>query len=553
VSSGTRSRSIVGAAALIAVLTVVSRLAGFGRTTVFAWTVGDTALGDAYLAANTLPNIIFELVAGGALAGLVVPLLAPAVEAGDRERAGRITSALLGWVLVLLVPVALLVALGAEPLIRTIMPAGTPEELTTGAGMLRVFAPQLPLYGIGVVLTGVLQAHRRFAWPVIAPLLSSLVVIGVYLTFALTEGLRTDLGDVSGNGLLILSIGTTCGVVVLSGCLLPAVHALRLPLRPTLRLPDDARRAVIRLGWAGLVTVGAQQLALLVVIGQAGGGPKGSLVLFNLAQAVFLLPWAVLAVPLATAAYPRLTTADDAGYRRLLARTARSTALAGWLGAGALVAVAVPAGAFFVGGPKLTTGILAFAPGLIGYGLFALLSRALYARGRTTEVARATALSWGLVALLAAGLSAGTAPEHRVLVLGLAHSAGMLLLGALLLLSVRRINGPATLAGLGRTLTAGLVAATAAGAAGYAVGTIFDPTPARPVAVLQGMLCGFVGLAVFLGIAYVLDRDQVRTLARRGGTPPGSPASGTLPDDESLPDGENDARAPAARDGGDRT
>ena len=50
--------------------------------------------------------------------------------------------------------------------------------------MLRVFAPQLPLYGLGIVLTGVLQAHHRFAWPVIAPLLSSVTVIGAYLSYA---------------------------------------------------------------------------------------------------------------------------------------------------------------------------------------------------------------------------------------------------------------------------------------------------------------------------------------------------------------------------------
>lgn len=71
---------IAGAAALITVLTVVARIAGFGRTFVFLHTVGHGPLGDIYNAANTIPNIVFELVAGGALASLVVPLLA-----GDRK------------------------------------------------------------------------------------------------------------------------------------------------------------------------------------------------------------------------------------------------------------------------------------------------------------------------------------------------------------------------------------------------------------------------------------------------------------------------------------
>ncbi|MDP9795896.1 putative peptidoglycan lipid II flippase [Catenuloplanes nepalensis] len=542
-----RSRTVVGAAALIAVLTVVSRVAGFARTTVFAWTVGPTDLGDTYLAANTLPNIIFELVAGGVLASLVVPLLAKPVEDGDRERVGRITSALLGWVLVLLIPVAVVVALAAGPLVTLIMPEASPAELATGARMLRVFAPQLPLYGVGVVLTGVLQAHRRFAWPVIAPLLSSITVIAVYAAFALTEGPRTGIAEVSRTGESVLSVGTTCGVVVLSGCLLIPVIGLRLPIRVTLSLPDDSRRQIVTLGWAGLVTVGAQQLALLVVIGQASGGPDGSTVLFNLAQTVFLLPWAVLAVPLATAAYPSLTVADDRAYTDLLARTARQITLISCLGAAGLVAVAIPAAGLLAGDPALAKGIVAFAPGLIGYGLFALLSRALYARGRAPAVAAATAVGWAVVAALAFTLANTTAPEDRVLVLGLAHTAGMLVLGVLLLAAVRRTAGPDALAGLARTLPAGLLGAITAGTAGYALAALTDPTPAPGFAMLQGMLCGFVGVAVFLGVALVLDRDQVTKLARRGGARPGAPESGT------LPDGENDARTPAARDGGDRT
>jgi putative peptidoglycan lipid II flippase len=170
---------VAGAAALIAGFTVLARIAGVGRTVVFAKTVGVTELGGIYLAANTLPNIIFELVAGGAMASLVVPLLAGAVQAGDHRTVARTASALLTWVLALLVPAAILLAVLAQPIVE-LLPGDAQVDLA--AGMLRVFAPQLPLYGLGIVLTGVLQAHRRFAWPVIAPLLSSVVVRTAYVT-----------------------------------------------------------------------------------------------------------------------------------------------------------------------------------------------------------------------------------------------------------------------------------------------------------------------------------------------------------------------------------
>ena len=104
----TTARKVAGAAALITVLTVVARIAGFARTFVFLHTVGKHNLADIYNAANTIPNIVFELVAGGALASLVVPLLAGHVATGDRDRVNAVTSALLTWVLVLLVPIALL-------------------------------------------------------------------------------------------------------------------------------------------------------------------------------------------------------------------------------------------------------------------------------------------------------------------------------------------------------------------------------------------------------------------------------------------------------------
>ena len=91
----------------------------------------------------------------------------------------------------------MLVALVAGPIVRLLPATGDPGQLDAGARMLRVFAPQLPLYGIGIVLTGVLQAHRRFAWPVLAPLLSSVTVIAAYLAFAAVDGAQADLAGLS--------------------------------------------------------------------------------------------------------------------------------------------------------------------------------------------------------------------------------------------------------------------------------------------------------------------------------------------------------------------
>lgn len=543
---------IAGAAALIAVLTVVARAAGFGRTMVFAWAVGDNDLGDIYLAANLIPNIVFELVAGGALASLVVPLLAGAVAAGDRAAVARTTATLLTWSLTLLVPLALVMALAAPQIIDLLGADATAQEVTVGAQMLQIFAPQLPLYGIGIVLTGVLQAHRRFAWPVLAPLLSSVTVAAAYVTFAGVAGRGTRVAELGTPGLLVLAVGTTLGVAVLAGCLVPPVSRLGIRVRPGWRFEAGARARVGGLAAAGAVTVGAQQLAMLVVLWRGQAGPEGSWVLFTLAQTIFLVPWAVLAVPVATAAYPGLAEAAATGrvarYRATLATTTRAVLLLSLLGAAVLAGLAVPiatligllmpasGGAGVASGAdsvdRLAAGIAGFAPGLAGYGLFAVLSRALYARGDTGPAAAAAATGWAVVAGAAVVLAAALPAGQRVLALTAANAIGMTVLGAGLLLAVARrvpgrrgaASGPgrppagqeSALAGLPRAALAAVLAAGSATVAGRLVAAWSVPAAHPPPAggvLASGMLAGVAVGVVFTAVAWTLDRGDVQPMA----------------------------------------
>ncbi|MGB2569884.1 murein biosynthesis integral membrane protein MurJ [Micromonospora citrea] len=514
---------VAGAAALIAVLTVVARLAGFGRTAVFTWTLAPTDLGGAYVVANAVPNVIFEIVAGGALASLVVPLLAGPVAAGDRRAVNATTGALLTWTLTLLVPLALLVALAAGPIVGLLGEGLSDAQQASGERMLRIFAPQVPLYGVGIVLTGVLQAHRRFAWPVIAPLLSSVTVIIVYLTFTVAEGRLATVGGVSRGGELILSGGTTAGVVVLSLSLLVPLRRLGLRLRPGYGFPADARARVGGLAVAGAVTVTTQQIALVVSLNQVTYGATTNPGVYQLAQTVYLLPWAVLAVPLAVAAYPTLAAAraadDEEAYRRTLAPAVRGVLVFSSLGAAALVGVAAPIGWFFFppdAAPAAAAAIAGFAPGLLGYGLFAVLTRALYARGETRTATWATAVGWLAVPVAVLLLGALLPLPDRVLAVALANSAGMLLLGGLLLLAVARSAGRPALAGVGRAAAAGLAAATLAAPAGAATaGWLADlggGTPTTAGALVQGMLSGAVVGVVFLAVAWLTDRPDVQPL-----------------------------------------
>ncbi|MGB9377598.1 MAG: lipid II flippase MurJ, partial [Mycobacteriales bacterium] len=366
-------RSVAGAALLIAALTALARVAGFGRIVAFGRTVGPTCLGDTYQAVNTLPNIVFEVVAGGALASLVVPLLAGAATTADQSRVRAGASALLTWTLLVLTPLAVLLAAFAEPLARILLSSKTgcgEDAVRVGASMLRVFAPQVPLYGVGIVLTGILQAHRRFGGPAVAPLLSSLVVIGAYVTFALVAPTGADVATVTTAEQLILSVGTTLGVVALTLSLLWPLARTGLRLRPRLRFPAGMAARAAALAGAGTVALAAQQAAVAVTLLLANGRgvPVGRMTAFTFAQTMFLLPWAILAVPIATSVFPQLSsrweTGDRAGYLRSIAGSLRAVLLVCALATAALIAAARPAARVLLQGAPGQSSVTPLAVGI---------------------------------------------------------------------------------------------------------------------------------------------------------------------------------------------
>ncbi len=520
-------RGLAGAALLIGVITILARLAGFGRIVVFSQTVGTSCLSQAYYTANQVPNIVFEIVAGGALASMVVPVLAGPIERGDREHVRRTASALLTWMAVGLIPLTALGMLLAHPIMNALVQKnldGCSRAGVVGVGtdLLVVFAPQIMLYGFAVVLYGVLQAHRRFTAPAVAPLVSSLLVIGVYLAYVpLGRGRENDLAGLPKSAELMLSLGTTAGVVVLVVTAGVAAVRLRLRIRPTLRFPADTAARVRRLALAGLATVGAQQLSAVAVVSLSGRGTRGALADYQYAWAIFLLPWAVLAVPIATSAFPTLSARMSGGeteaFDRITAATTRAVILVSCAGAAVLAAIAVPAARFLdhdAVPAVLSRAVLFFAPGLIGYGLVAHLGRVLFACHRGRASAAATVAGW-LVVVAADIVLVLSLPRGWVVAgLALGNSVGMTVAGVLLLGALVRVRGARVLAGLGRAALGGVAGGLAGGAAGYGVGALIGaagPVASIGVAALTALVAG----VVFLMITFVLDGPDVRAVIGR--------------------------------------
>jgi len=532
-SARQRSGGIGRAAVLIGAITMLARVIGFGRQVVFAHTVQASCLGTAYTTANMVPNIIYDIVAGGALTAVVVPVLAgpataglAAASAADREQVRQISSALFSWAVLLLVPVSALVAVIARPLVSVLL-GGTPgcpraAMVAMGARMLAAFAPQILLYGLAVVLYGVLQSHRRFAAPALAPVLSSLVVIGAYFWFGeVGNGYQDMLRPVPTLAWVVLAAGTTAGVAALVATpLIPAVR-LRLRLRPVLRFPDGVGTRVRSLAAAGVATLIAQDASVAVVIVLANSrGGNGALVLYSFAWAVFFVPYAVLAVPIATSAFPELSARDDR-FDATSATSTRAVIVASWLGVAGMAGSCVPLARVFqshVGqsadARQLAIALAAFAPGLVGYGLTANLSRVLYAYGRSRAAAVAVSGGWLLVIAADLLIVPFVARNSVVPWLGAGTTIGLTVSGVALLILVRRARGKDALRGCARAALAGLAGAVAGTAAGLGVALGFPATGFLPNVALTLLASAAAGVAFFAVLA-VADGGDLRAVVRR--------------------------------------
>ena len=233
-SKGVQHRGIpmlVRAAGMIALITILARIAGFVRYLVFGSTVGAGDIGTAYATANLVPNVLFEAAAGGALAGMVIPLIA-GLDLVRGARSGQIVSAILTWTLLVTGVLAAAVALGAPLIAQVVFGSGSQSfnapGIELGTRLLRVFAPQLPLYGITIVLGASLQAQRRFFWPAFVPLLSSLVVMGTYYLYRAAVPASVSIASLNASGEFWLGWGTTLGVAAMALSLIHISEPTRL-------------------------------------------------------------------------------------------------------------------------------------------------------------------------------------------------------------------------------------------------------------------------------------------------------------------------------------
>lgn len=499
---------------MITLATALSRVTGFVRVVVVAGAMGTTFLANTYQTANTAPNVVFELVAAGVLTSIFVPTFVEYLVRGEREEGWEAGNALASVALVGLAAIALVLAFAAPLVMRLLTigvedPALRAREVELGATFLRLFAPQVAFYGAGMIMTGALHAHRRFALPAIAPLLNNVVVIAVYLTYAaMRAGRPPSVATITDGETLVLGLGTTLGVVAMTACLVPQLVRMGWRFRFRFDLSHPAVRKGARLGAWALGYAGGYQAGLIVVL-MLANRVEGGVAAYQWAYTFFYLPHALFAVPifsvLFTAMSEHVARSEPAGVQEklrdglgMLVFVLAPVAVALLVLAGPIATLTLRYGAMTEAGAELVARCLgAFAIGLPAYSIFLVFTRAFYAIGDTKTPAivnagsvAASSIAGALLFVaapggwevpgLAAGHSIGFAAGAAVLSGVFARKAGRLR-STQLMASTLRSTGTALAAGLVMAFVAwfvpgdGLgpalvtvVAAAVAGGAAYA-------------------------------------------------------------------------------------
>lgn len=444
------TNSLVGSA-----WTLVSRLTGLARAVVVAAVLGPTLFGDLYQQANSLPNLVFELLTGSLFVSLVVPPLVRHLDAGGSAAAARVAGGFL-TVSLLAAGVAAVLVTAAAPLVLGLLSAGVPGGVQRAdpaaawllLGLLMVQAPLYVLAGVGVAAQ---NARGAFGLAAAAPCLEN---VGIMVTLA-AHAAVFGVGTAEGRGLAgvaVLGGGTTAAVGLHAAVQWLGARHHGLTLRPTRGWRDPEVRAVVRMavpsvGHAAINV--ARYFAILVVAAAVPGG----VVAFGLAYAFYGLPVALGAKPVSQAALPELSRAhhegDPTGYAHTFDRAL-----------GVVLFVTVPAAtgyallsesvAAVVGFGEMASPqarsmislvLLGISFGVVGAAAVNFGTQAAYAQGDARRPLVATAVRAGItLPILGAGL-AMVDGALLLLVIGAAVTVSDLAAGIWLTGRVRRSLG----------------------------------------------------------------------------------------------------------------
>lgn len=519
-------------ATTLAIGTVASRLTGLIRliALIIALGVAEGRLADTFNIANTLPNILYDLILGGVISAAFVPLVVEALRidvAGDAGEDGRRqVGTLVGTALFALLTTSVVAALGAPLVVRVFASRAGAQAGAQGAlatYLFRFFAFQILFYGAAAIASGLLNVRGRFAASGFAPVANNVVATVVFLAFAAGER-RADLG-VSSGGRLLLGLGTTAAVAAMALVQVVPVRRAFGPLHLRVSFTHPLIRRFVRLSAWTVLYVAISHVGLAIALFLANG-VTGGVSAFTYAIAFYQLPCGVLAVSVITALVPVLAKdaaeGDMAAFGHRLSRGVKLTVALMLPATVAYVIVAHPLMRVLLAHRGVTVAsadyvarilqllILSLAP----FSLWLLFVRAFYSLQDARTPVVGNGWQTGIWALLSVLVYPVLQVEGIALADSVSYIVGTIILGTFLAHRVRSIEWEGVLETMGKSAAASLVM----GMVMYAVLQGLARTTSlagEAVAVVAAIAAGgaaFGASAILLDLEVVID---FRRLLRR--------------------------------------
>ena len=499
--------SVARSTALMSIATLGSRFTGLLRTWVMAFALGNSIVTSAYQVANNMPNVVFDLVAGGLLGAAFIPVFMLELERKGDEGANAFANNLLNLTILVLGVLSVLSSIFAPQLIatQTFTVGETAQVTELSVLFFRIFAFQIVFYGISGIVTGVLNANRVYFLPALAPALNNVCVIVSFLAYIPLSAYDQQLA------IIVLGVGTTIGVAVQAAIQIPALLKHGFSYRLFINLRDPALIEALKIALptmlyiVGTLVAFSCRNAFSLSIGD--NGPSTLLYAWTWYQ----LPYGVVSVSLSRALFTEMGEAvaqEDWPKMRSLVKTGLSGNLLLIIPlAGIMIALATPlmelfqAGAFEAGDVMYVSSVLAawlvslpfYAVLMFLYNVYAALRRFMrFALGSTALVVVQCVLYYMMCSPQSLYLIG--VPAADFIYFAVASIALVLMLRSL----IGAFDLPAIILTAGKTIAATLVAMVVAGFISRML-----PVPAGMIGGLVRLLVGgSLGLVVAFGLCY---------------------------------------------------
>jgi putative peptidoglycan lipid II flippase len=520
----TTARALARAGLVVAGAYLVARVLGYVRVVVIGTTFGAGPELDAFFAAFRIPDLIFQLVAAGAVASAVVPIVGGLLATGQAARAWRVVSTLTNLMLAALLLLAAAGFVWAPQLVDAITPGFDTALRDRTVELTRIMLASPILLALGAIATSALNADRRFAASAVAPIIYNLAIIGAAVFLSDSMG-------VTG-----LALGTVAGSFGLLAIQVPPLLRAGYRFVPRIDLSDDQARKVLVLMGPRVLGLSAGQVMFVIMTSIATNVGVGAVTAFTIAFALLQIPMGVIGIPLGIVIFPSLSRELAVGrtgnYLELVSRSIRillfvmlPIAALGMVLRLQIVDLLLGYGRFDRAAVALTADtLLLFLIGLAAHATIGVLARAFYARQDTrtpvTAAILAVVINTSLAALLVGSIGLPA--------LGLAIATAAWCEALLLFAVLRRREAGLDVAGIVGVGLRSLLAAVVAAAAAFAVLQLsagFVPAePGKALVLMQAMAATLAGGVIYLGAALALRIPElpfmisiVTDLARRRG------------------------------------